>query len=57
MIGSIGIPELLIILTLSVVWLVPVIVAIWLIVTVYRIRADQQVIRSKVESLERELHP
>ena len=57
MFGSIGIPELIIILVVSGVWLIPVGVAIWVVVTLNRVRADQQVIRAKLESLERERHP
>jgi hypothetical protein len=57
MFGSIGIPELIILLVVSGVWLIPVGVAIWVVVTLNRVRADQQVIRGKLESLERELRP
>jgi len=57
MFGSIGIPELIIILVVSGIWLIPVGVAIWVVVTLNRVRTDQQVIRAKLESLERERRP
>lgn len=55
MFGPIGIPELIIVLMVSGVWLIPVGMAIWMVVTLNRVRADQQVIRGRLESLEREL--
>ena len=57
MFGSIGIPELIIILVVSGIWLIPVGVAIWVVLTLNRVRTDQQVIRAKLESLELERRP
>jgi hypothetical protein len=57
MFGSIGVPELIIILVVSGVWLIPVGVAIWVVLTLNRVRTDQQVIRAKLEALERDRHP
>ena len=51
--GSMGIPELLVILVLSVFWLVPLVAGIWALVTLHRVRVGQDAVRSKLESIER----
>jgi hypothetical protein len=53
MMGSVGIPELLILLMFSVFWLVPVAAAIWALVTLYRIRSEQQAVQVKLDAIER----
>jgi type IV secretory pathway VirB3-like protein len=55
MFGSIGIPELLIVLVVSGFWLIPVAVAVWVVLTLSRLRNDQQAIRASLESIERTL--
>ena len=55
MFGSVGIPELLIILVISGFWLIPVAVAVWVVLTLNRLRNDQQAIRASVESIQRTL--
>jgi hypothetical protein len=51
--GTVGIPELLILLMFGVFWLVPVAAAIWALVTLYRIRAEQQAVQLKLDAIER----
>ena len=55
MLGSVGVPELLVVAVALVFWLLPLIAAVWAIVTLYRIRADQQVVVAKLEAIERHL--
>ena len=57
MFGAIGIPELIIVLVVSGLCLIPVGMAIWVVVTLNRVRADQEVFRGRLESLEREFRP
>jgi hypothetical protein len=54
--GSVGLPELLIILTFGMFWLVPIAAAVWAGVTLHRIRIDQQAIGVRLETIERLLH-
>ena len=51
--GRVGVPELLVILMASVVWLVPVAAGIWVLVTLHRVRVGQDAVRAKLESIER----
>jgi hypothetical protein len=51
--ASIGLPELMIMLVLSLGWAVPIAFAIWVIVTLRRIRAGQQAVQMKLETIER----
>ena len=55
MFGSIGVPELLIVLVVSGFWLIPVAVAVWVVLTLNRLRNDQQAIRASLESIQRTL--
>jgi hypothetical protein len=50
---SVGIPELIIILIMVVTWVVPVAVAMWMVVTLRRLRAGQQAVEMKLETIER----
>jgi len=52
---GLGVPELIIILVLGLVYLVPIGAAIWALVTLQRIRSGQEVIRLRLELLERTL--
>lgn len=51
--GSIGIPELVIIMVLSFVWIIPLAVAVWIVVTLRRIRVDQQATHARLDAIER----
>ena len=53
--AGIGFPELIIILVLGVVWLIPIAAAAWALYTLQRIRSGQEVIRLRLELLERTL--
>jgi len=52
MFGSVGMPELVVILTIGLFWLVPITVAVWALVTLHRIRTDQQAIGARLETIE-----
>lgn len=51
--GSVGIPELVILLMFGVFWLVPIAAAIWALVTLYRIRFEQQAMLVRLGAIER----
>jgi hypothetical protein len=55
MFRSIGMPELIILFIISAAWVVPLAVAVWVVVTLNRIRTDQQGMKAKLESIERDL--
>jgi hypothetical protein len=51
--AGIGLPELLIILVLAAAWVIPIAAAAWALYTLHRIRSGQEVIRLRLELLER----
>lgn len=51
--GVIGLPEILVILMISVTWLVPLAAGIWAIVTLHKVRIGQDAVRAKLESIEK----
>lgn len=51
--GPLGMPELVVILALSVLWVIPVAAAIWALVTLHRIRSGQQAVQMKLDAIER----
>jgi len=51
--SSLGMPELIIMSVIGLYWVIPVSFAIWVIVTLRRIRAGQQAVQMKLESIER----
>jgi sensor domain CHASE-containing protein len=53
--GAIGIPELMIVLVIFATSIIPIAVAVWAIVTLYRMRGDQQAMRRSLESIEQQL--
>lgn len=53
MMGSLGFPELAVIVLILSVWLIPIAAAIWVIRTLKRIRADQETIAAKLSELGR----
>jgi hypothetical protein len=52
---GVGLPELIIILVIFVLYLVPIAAAAWALYTLQRIRSGQEVIRLRLELLERTL--
>ncbi len=53
MMGGIGVPELVIILFVSLTSLVPIAIGVWLIVSVVRLRTNQKTLETRLEQLER----
>jgi len=47
------IPELFVVLLIGVVWIIPIAAAVWALVTLYRIRATQEDMRQKLDTLAR----
>jgi hypothetical protein len=47
------IPELFLVLMIGVLWIVPIAAAVWVLVTLYRIRATQDDMRQKLDTLAR----
>ena len=50
---QLGIPELLVIVMLSGFWLVPIVAAIWALVTLHRVRVGQEALRARLDAIER----
>jgi len=50
-----GLPELLVVLVIAVTSLMPVVLAVWAIVTLQRVREGQRAIESKLDALARQL--
>jgi hypothetical protein len=53
MFGSLGLPELLIVLVVGVLCLLPIVAGIWGLVMLIRILSNQQSINTRLETLER----
>jgi hypothetical protein len=53
MFGSLGLPELLIVLVVGVLCLLPIVAGIWGLVMLIRILSNQQSINTRLDSLER----
>lgn len=53
--GGMGVPELVVVLFAAIKIGIPVAVAVWMIGTLRRIRADSEWIKSKLEIIERQL--
>ncbi len=51
MMGSIGVPEVLVLLLIGVIWIIPVAAAVWALVTLQQIRRSQQVMQAAIEQL------
>jgi hypothetical protein len=49
----IGVAELWVLLTIAAICLVPIAAAVWALVTLHRIRAGQDAIRRRLDSIER----
>jgi hypothetical protein len=50
---SIGAPELAVLMVIALYWLVPIAAAVWVVVTLRRIRAGQQALAVKLDTIER----
>jgi hypothetical protein len=50
-----GLPELLVVFMIGLVWLVPFAAGIWALVTLHRIRTSQEDMSSKLASIERSI--
>jgi len=53
MFGSLGIPEVIVIMIIGLFWGGPIIAAVWAIITLHRIREDQQAMGVQLETIER----
>ena len=51
--GTIGIPELVVLLMASVIWVIPLAAGIWALVTLHRIRSGQQDVQTKLDAIQR----
>jgi hypothetical protein len=51
--GAIGVPELMIVLLVGLFWAIPITAAVWVVVTLRRIRAGQQAVQVKLDTIER----
>jgi hypothetical protein len=51
--GAIGVPELMIVLVIGLFWAAPIAAAVWVVVTLRRIRAGQQAVQVKLDTIER----
>ena len=51
--NQIGAPELVIVLTLAVFWLLPAAAAVWALVTLHRLRRGQEEMNRTLQSIER----
>jgi hypothetical protein len=49
----IGMPELTVVLVIGLLWGVPIAAAIWALVTLQRIRSEQQAVQLKLDTIER----
>ena len=53
MFGSLGMPELIVLLIIGLFYGLPIAGAIWAIITLQRIRTEQQAMGSRLETIER----
>lgn len=51
--SSVGVPELMILVVGATLWLIPVVGAVWAIVTLHRLRVGQDALRQRLDSIER----
>jgi hypothetical protein len=50
---NLGVPELLVILMIAALYLIPIAAALWALVTLQRLRAGQQAVQVKLDTIER----
>jgi hypothetical protein len=51
----VGLPELIVVFMIGLVWIVPVVAGIWALVTLHRIRTTQEEMGSRLASIERSI--
>jgi hypothetical protein len=51
--AHVGLPELLILLMIAGLWLIPIAAGVWALVTLQRLRAGQQAVQVKLDTIER----
>jgi hypothetical protein len=51
--ASLGVPELVIVMIVGMYWAIPIAFAIWMMITLWKIRAGQQAVQTKLEAIER----
>jgi hypothetical protein len=49
---GIGVPELMVVLFIVVVWAIPLAAAVWALFTLHRMRGEQRAMRRTVENIE-----
>ncbi len=52
-----GVPELIVVLMVGLIWIVPVAAGIWALVTLHRIRTTQEDMRNRLAAIERLIQP
>lgn len=55
MFGRIGVPEIVILLIMAAFWVIPLVAAVWAMVTLYRVRRDQETLLAKLDVIEKRL--
>jgi hypothetical protein len=50
---NVGVPELIVVLVIGAFWSIPIAFCIWVTITLRRIRAGQQAVQMKLETIER----
>jgi hypothetical protein len=50
-----GVPELIVVLMVGLIWVVPVAAGIWALVTLHRIRTTQEDMRNRLAAIERSI--
>jgi hypothetical protein len=54
---GVGIPELVVMLTIGAFWLIPVAAGVWALITLRRIRSAQEEMFRKLDAIERQVRP
>ncbi len=49
----VGIPELVVLAMMLVLWIVPLAIGVWALLTLHRVRMGQVAVQAKLESIER----
>jgi hypothetical protein len=55
--GSIGVPEVMIVVVLTFFWAFPIAAAIWAIVALHRLQRGQEAIQQRLDAIARALPP
>jgi|SoiMethySBSTD1v2_1073268.scaffolds.fasta_scaffold09595_9 hypothetical protein len=51
--ASIGAPELIVAMVAALFWVIPIALAVWVVITLRKIRAGQQAVQVKLDAIER----